>query len=144
MAHIPFTDRELRYAWRSLYQASAQHPRSNPHRLLLLYAIECGLKALWLKRAGRTLFEATDIGQTGHDLKKIICYLHWNLSLPDRFHLPDVLDARRNPVARRHNALENLHQAWRYGGQLEAPDDDAKLETELEKIHLQITKELRS
>ena len=144
MAHISFTDRELRHAWRSLYQASAQHPRSNPHRLLLLYAIECGLKALWLKRAGRTLFEAKDIGQTGHDLRKIISQLRLNLPLPDTFHLPDVFGARRNPVARRHNAPENLHQAWRYGGQLEAPNDDATLETELENIYLQITKELRS
>jgi hypothetical protein len=90
------------------------------------------------------LFEAKDIGQTGHDLRKIISQLRWNLPLPDTFHLPDVLDVRRNPVMRRNNALENLHQAWRYGGQLEAPDDDAKLETELEKIYRQITKELHS
>lgn len=67
-----------------------------------------------------------------------------NLPLPDTFHLPDVFDACRKSVTRRNNALENLHQAWRYGGKLETPNDDAKLEIELEKIYRQITKELHS
>ena len=64
---IPFTDRELTRAWRDLSSVVNSQPigiRQNPHRLLLFYAVECGLKAIWLKRQGRTLFDGADIKQT--------------------------------------------------------------------------------
>lgn len=76
MAKIPFTFRELKNAHRSLYQASNKQPRDNAQRLLLLYAIECGLKAVWIKRESRTLYDGKDAygkpigGSSGHDLTR--------------------------------------------------------------------------
>ncbi|MBK7657041.1 MAG: hypothetical protein IPJ18_20515 [Betaproteobacteria bacterium] len=64
---------------------SKQHPRGNAHRLLLLYAIECGLKALWILNENRTLYNGKDVygnpigGANGHDLSEPSsnCALAW-------------------------------------------------------------------
>ena len=70
MSTIPFTDRELKRAWRELSVAAitSNNLRTNPQRLLLFYAVECGLKAAWLKRKRKTLFDDADIDEIGHDL----------------------------------------------------------------------------
>ncbi len=145
MAKIPFTLQELKRAWSELQAASDQHPRGNVHRLLLVYAIECGLKAAWLKRENRTLFEVSDIDRTGHDLSEIIKELRLGAALSPSFHLSDVLDRRRNVISRKSNRVDTLHQAWRYGGKLEAPPlDDVAMETQLELVRRLIEKELNS
>lgn len=144
MAQIPFTDRELRRAWRELHTASAQPVRGNAHRLLLVYAIECGLKAVWLKQAGRTLFGASDIGKTGHDLNEIIKQLYLGTKLSAEFNLDDVRDTRPKIITRKKNRVDALHQAWRYGGKLTPPIDDAAMEAQLEAVQLLIEKELKS
>lgn len=72
---IPFTRHELTRAWRQLRQTAlplANPSRNNAQRLLLFYAVECGLKAAWLKRNNKTLFAGEDIRQTGHDLTKLL------------------------------------------------------------------------
>jgi len=145
MAQIPFTLRELKRAWTELRSASVQLPRSNAHRLLLVYSIECGLKAAWLKRESRTLFDAADISRTGHDLNDVIKQLRLGGALPVSFDLDEVKDDRRNPVPRKNNRIDALHQAWRYGGQLVSPPvDDAAMEAKLEAIQQLIEKELKS
>ena len=50
MVGILFTDREMENAWRENRLASCHQPRSNGHRLLLFYAVECGLKAILMRR----------------------------------------------------------------------------------------------
>ncbi|EQD39132.1 hypothetical protein B1A_17001, partial [mine drainage metagenome] len=75
MSAIPFTDRELKRAWRELSTIATPVAGSfcmNPHRLLLFYAVECGLKAVWLKRQNRNLFNREDIKSTGHDLRLVL------------------------------------------------------------------------
>lgn len=145
MAQIPFSLRELKRAWRSLHAASRQLPRGNAHRLLLVYSIECGLKALWLNRENRTLFVSADIARTGHDLNGVLKSLHLGAKLPAVFHLPDVKDDRRKVISRKDNRIDALHQAWRYGGELCAPLlDDAAMEAQLEAVHRLIEKELNS
>ncbi|WP_082381511.1 hypothetical protein [Achromobacter ruhlandii] len=126
MSALPFTDRELKGAWRELSMASepaAAVVRANPHRLLLFYAVECGLKAVWLKRQGRTLFEGEDISRTGHDLRHILKDLNVgaSLSLPESFRLPVARHGREQLP--RNGKFGDLHQAWRYGGKCEAPTD---------------------
>ncbi|GCL37866.1 hypothetical protein SR1949_29780 [Sphaerospermopsis reniformis] len=52
MAKIPFTDKEMEKAWLrniSAYYKTPQ-PHTNAHRLLLFYAVECGLKAIFMKK----------------------------------------------------------------------------------------------
>jgi hypothetical protein len=52
---IPFTDREIQRAWRTNLEASQVPSRNNAHRLLLFYAVECGLKAIIMKRERRKI-----------------------------------------------------------------------------------------
>lgn len=145
MTQIPFTLRELKRAWTHLHAASLHQPRSNAHRLLLFYAIECGLKAMWLKQENRTLFASDAIQRTGHDLNEVIKQLRLGAKLSPNFHLADVKDERKNAIARKDHRIGALHQAWRYGGELIAPPvDDAAMESELELVHQLIEKELKS
>jgi hypothetical protein len=136
MSAIPFTDRELTRAWRELSSASKPSPeniRLNPHRLLMFYAVECGLKAIWLRRQSRTLFETTEISRIGHDLRQIIKELNIGsaLSLSESFRLPTAL--RGHVQLSRNGKFGDLHQAWRYGGKCEAPTDQ-DCEQQLQKV----------
>jgi hypothetical protein len=145
MAQIPFTLRELQRAWKALRLASSQIPRTNAHRLLLIYSVECGLKAVWLRRESRTLFVASDIQRTGHDLNEVIKQLRMGVVLPVFFDLSDAKDERKSPVLRRHCRIDALHQAWRYGAELASPAvDDSVMEEKLEAVQRLIEKELSS
>lgn len=126
MSAIPFTERELRRAWRELSMVAtppSESSRQNPHRLLLFYAVECGLKAVWLKRQGRTLFESADIDQTGHDLRQLLKILKVgsDLTLPESFQLAAATAGTASLP--RNRKFGDVHQAWRYGGRCTAPTD---------------------
>lgn len=73
MAKIPFTNRELVRAWRNSLDVSKSEQRTNPHRLLLFYAIECGLKAAYLKQINKTVIDS-DIAQqfSGRDADLVV------------------------------------------------------------------------
>jgi hypothetical protein len=136
MSALPFTNRELTRAWRELSVVATPMPdgvRQNPHRLLLFYAVECGLKAIWLKRQSRTLFDGADIDRTGHDLRQILKDLNVGsgLSFPANFQLPAVAHGKKQLP--RSGKFGDLHQAWRYGGECEAPTDHA-FEQQLQKV----------
>ena len=138
MSAMPFTDRELRRAWRELSAVAmppADSVRLNPHRLLLFYAVECGLKAVWLKHQGRTLFDAGDIEKTGHNLRHALKELNVGAGLS----LPEALQLEK-PV--RHGRLGDLHQVWRYGGQCKSPTDH-DCEQQLQKVLEWIQGELK-
>ncbi|WP_323032132.1 hypothetical protein [Brachymonas denitrificans] len=136
MSALPFTDRELTRALRELSVVATPAvagDRQNPHRLLLFYAVECGLKAVWLKRKGRTLFDSDDINRTGHDLRGVLKDLNVGsaLSLPESFRLPNAL--RGQAQLPRNGKFGDLHQVWRYGGKCEAPTDH-DCEQQLQKV----------
>lgn len=127
MSQIPFSDRELKRAWRELSEIAtlpAGGERKNPHRLLLFYAVECGLKAVWLKRQNRTLFEQEDIDKTGHDLRKVLKDLNIgsSLSLPEDISLGPAKRDNHQSLPR-NGKISILHQAWRYGGKCKTPND---------------------
>lgn len=144
MSHQIFTLRELTRAWRQLRDASTQGQRQNAHRLLLVYSVECGLKAVWLKKECRTLFTSLDISKTGHDLNEVIKSLRCLHTLPESLAMSDVKDSQRNLVTRTHIRISDLHQVWRYGGALKNPPaDDQAMEASLEKIQNWIEKELK-
>ncbi|MEY4980048.1 MAG: hypothetical protein RLZZ352_2318 [Pseudomonadota bacterium] len=134
---LPFTDRELSRAWRRLRNTAHTQPRDNTHRLLLFYAIECGLKAVWLKEKRKTLFDGAAIGNFGHDLNKIIKELKLGYELQL---LPDSVEVNAGQISRT-GKLNAIHQVWRYGGVLKVPTDE-ELETRLERMAQWITKEL--
>jgi len=144
MSAIPFTDRELARAWREL-SAVATPPagvRLNPHRLLLFYAVECGLKAVWLKRQNRTLFEGADIHQMGHNLRQVLKDLKVGsaLSLPESFELPSA--SQGTTTVARKSQFGDVHQAWRYGGRCQVPTDQ-DCEQQLLKVLKWIQGELK-
>lgn len=142
---IPFTDRELKRAWRQLEDASKPQDgkRKNTHRLLLFYAVECGLKAVWLKRTNKTLFTTNDITQTGHDLAKIMAKLSAGnqFKLPKNIQLKSVKEPSGGEKQRSCNT-EGLHQVWRYGGTTQSPTDE-DCEKQLEQVMNWIRGELR-
>jgi len=127
MSAIPFTNRELKRAWRELSAIATPAvggSRKNPHRLLLFYAVECGLKAVWLKRHNRSLFDREDIDRTGHNLRQVLKELKvgGQLSLPENLQLPAI--TRNQAQVPRNGDISILHQAWRYGGECEGPTDE--------------------
>lgn len=137
---LPFTDRELSRAWRRLRSTAHAQPRDNTHRLLLFYAVECGLKAVWLKKHSKTLFDGAAIGRFGHDLNEIIKDLmpgHTLNLLPNAVQLNAVSHGN---IARA-GGLDAIHQVWRYGGQLRNPTDE-DIEARLENMVQWIAKEL--
>lgn len=145
MSAIPFTDRELKNAWRELSaiaMPAAASTRKNPHRLLLFYAVECGLKAVWLKRQNRSLFDREDIDKTGHNLRLVLKELKVGaeLSLPENLQLEPV--TRNGVQAPRNGDTSILHQAWRYGGNFTIPTDN-DCEHQLEQILKWIQGELK-
>ena len=138
---LPFTDRELSRAWRSLRRTAHAEDRNNTHRLLLFYAIECGLKAVWLKKNSKTLFDGAAIHRFGHDLNEIIkdLMLGHNLSLLPASVQLSAVNSGRIPRA---GGLDTIHQVWRYGGQLSIPTDE-EMEARLEHMAEWIGKELQ-
>ena len=145
MSAIPFTDRDLKNAWRDLSaiaMPAAANTRTNPHRLLLFYAVECGLKAVWLKRQNRSLFDREDIDKTGHNLRQVLKELKVGaeFSLPENLQLKPV--TRNGAQESRNGDISILHQAWRYGGSCTAPTD-SDCEKQLEQILKWIQGELK-
>ncbi len=139
------TNRELERAWRELRRSSQATPRCNSHRLLMVYAVECGLKAVWLRRQHRNLFEGQDVARFSHDLNKILSDLkpgrRFEL-LPDKVQLKPIEVGRPPRLCPRSGGLDVLHQAWRYGAPLIEPSDEA-MELHLERVAQWIAKELQ-
>jgi hypothetical protein len=72
---ITFTDREMQRAWRENFSASHNHNRvrTNAHRLLLFYAVECGLKAVLMKRKKVSRTDLyPEILKKGHDINGLL------------------------------------------------------------------------
>jgi len=134
---IPFTYQELKRAWRqlsSICKPVAGNTRTNQHRLLLFYAAECGLKAVWLKRRQKSFFDDIDIQATGHDLGKILSALRVGsqVSIPINIQMSPVVIQGKKQIPR-NGGIEILHQVWRYGGQCLHPTDMA-CEQQLEQV----------
>lgn len=142
MAKIPFTNRELVRAWRNSLDVSKSEQRSNPHRLLLFYAIECGLKAAYLKQINKTVIDSDIAQQFSHDINKLCEKLSINSSfmLPQSLRMKDCkVDSK--DVTRTCSPAE-INQIWRYGGTLDGVENDIFLEGKLEKLNEIIEKEL--
>ena len=144
---IPFTDREMERAWRENLSASVRTERSNALRLLLFYAVECGLKAILMKRCGRRNRRTDyfpDIGEAQHDINKLLDSLSANsrLRLPRRIQMSELLDSGNNKEGR---ALMTgqLNQMWRYGGRSVGVVTDDILEKKLLLISEWIKRELK-
>lgn len=138
---IPFTRRELAGAYRSAVAAATVVTRQNMHRLLLFYAAECGLKAVYLRRQNMDVLEGAIADAVKHDLNKILSQLRasQDLFLPAEFRLSPVQIGGASVT--RHFSCGALNQAWRYGGTLTQPSDGV-VEQRLSQIISWISKEI--
>ncbi|MCL6590725.1 MAG: hypothetical protein K6U80_12310 [Firmicutes bacterium] len=104
-------------------------PKNNSHRLLLFYAVECGLKVLILNKIkGHTtewFTKHVDFKDkfNGHDIKYMLKYLNYN-----SFKLPEI-KCKNGYCAHSHE----YNQVWRYGIEVEYSAQD-QIEKELCKI----------
>lgn len=149
MPITPSTRQELVNAWKISYQTSrttAGALRNNAHRLLLFYAIECGLKAILLKNKGYDILDdKTPKEIKGHDLNKLLKELGTpgNYYLTSTITLPAIHTTNlATPVIVRLVGSDRLNEAWRYGSTLVTPTD-SDMEQKLEKIQQWIAKEIR-
>lgn len=138
---ISFSRRELSRAWDAATQASSALSRSNSHRLLLFYAVECGLKAVYLKRSNQDPLDSKTAAPIMHDLNRILDLLKVDAALritPEKLALTPL----QRPTLQRACKVSELNQVWRYGGKLTTPTD-AEIEQKLEAIQKWIAKELQ-
>lgn len=119
MAAVTFTDREMQRAWQTNLQASMHSARSNAHRLLLFYAIECGLKAVLMKRRSATCTNhCREFSEAQHDINKLLDILSAGqaLKLPNQFNMSSVND--KGSKHERKLDPGKINQMWRYGGKV--------------------------
>jgi hypothetical protein len=143
---LRFTKRELTNAWRDLVKASrpsgcTQCP-TNAHRLLLFYAVECGLKAVLLKNWGKTVFCKDDV-KNGHDLRELQKQLRLSNDalLPNAIQVGNIrIDAKKEEP--RNGGVSALHEVWRYGGVCQSPTDE-ECEKKLSSVSEWIAGELK-
>ena len=117
---IPAGSRQLRRAFFKHAQ-QAKKDTSPSHYLLLFYAVECGLKSIYLDRASTRIRTVGDISderlRRSHDLAR------WTLEL----RLPSAITrANTSFRLRRDNSswsVEYAHEAWRYGIAMHSADE---------------------
>ncbi len=128
-APLPITRQELGYAWRTARSLANASPRNNMHRLMLFYATECGLKAIYLKRENLAMLKKP----LGHNLNHILD----KLQAGSKLHLPKELvlqPCTSGPSGSRSCEVQQINQVWRYGAELLPPNDDAAIEAKLLEI----------
>ena len=130
---IPFTDREIQRAWRINLEASQVPSRNNAHRLLLFYAVECGLKAIIMKRQGKNRTDlCPNLAESRHNINKLLDCLSAgdSLKLPKDFFMTTKKDLNKGD---RKCKTEEINQMWRYGGTVDS-NGDPDLEKQLTNI----------
>ncbi|MEA5509572.1 hypothetical protein VB715_07335 [Crocosphaera sp. UHCC 0190] len=138
---IPFTDREIKNAWRQNKLAYQDvQTKTNAHRLLLFYSVECGLKAVIMKRQNKNCTDLCkkEFEESKHNINKLLDFLKAGKDLK----LPNQLNMRplKQNEERKFTAGD-INQMWRYGGCSEDIKDD-ELEKKLIKILTWIEQEL--
>ena len=137
---IPFTDIELQKAWRENQGAAKVGTRTNAHRLLLFYSVECGLKAVLLKRQSKDCTDSCpELVEVQHDINKLLD----KLAAGEKLKLPPQLGMKplKNNQERKFSCGE-INQMWRYGGCCENIKD-GELERKLLDILSWIAQELQ-
>lgn len=117
---IPIVWRDLSKAYR-LHSENAESGTSASHYLLRFYAVECGLKSVYLqqKKINRTDAIVDEQLRGSHDL------IRWakELKLPAQ-----VVGGNSSFRLQRDGStwrIDKAHQAWRYGARLKPVDENA-------------------
>jgi len=150
---VHFSDREMQRAWRQNFQAydrTEPKQRTNAHRLLLFYSIECGLKAMLMKNEAACCTDVcAKVIKCGHNINDLIdaLYAGHNLKIPHK-----IMIKAGGSSSRRSVNSEEINQMWRYGGEATHTQNgqgdlvdlsDEALEKQLLKISVWIREALR-
>lgn len=135
----PSSDRLLHFSRVDLRDAAVRHaglaaPPDDLHPskiLLLLYAVECGLKARLLDRRGLHHTRGLDDDDLTHQFDELLK----RVGLPPRFGNVTALRPYNEQVS-----PGELHQVFRYGGALH-PDDRARLRRKLDELMAELMEE---
>lgn len=139
---IPFTFRELKNAWKCSRLASQVAARTDAHRLLMFYAIECGLKAVHLRRTNRDVIDEEVARLHMHDLNGLLSTVKASKDffLPTNVTLQPIrINGSQVP---RNCTVGSLNQVWRYGGAL-GEAKNIELQNLFDKIDVWIAKEIQ-
>lgn len=110
---------ELKDAFKK--HSAAAREGSTSYFLLLFYAVECGLKSIYLRQHRfRTIeqINCLDLKKNGHDLALWVKELNMPASVAGA--MTDFRLARDSSSRWR---IDKAHQAWRYGAVVEAGDE---------------------
>ncbi len=124
---------ELRSAFHQ-HAVAGKHDSAASRQLLRFYAVECGLKSVYLQRNNLRTTEQAEI-LWNHDLGNLAKELRLPASLAGQapnFHL------RRDHTC---YPVSQAHQAWRYGVAIN-PGDEQILRRWLDQIHDWIRREI--
>ncbi len=118
MIHVRLHDIEKAYRQHKRIANSENNDFTHSHKMVLFYAVECGLKALFMKQKNLTKTDQLVSSQIfarkfGHDLNLLSKELDLKLGFPQVKTKDNIqIDSK------------DVHQAWRYGRELD--DDDEK------------------
>jgi len=123
-------ERAYRFHYKSYQALLANITEMNSSLLLLFYAAECGLKAVWCKRnkIATTAQAGSKFELFRHDLAAILIDLRRGVPLTRTM---EYKDGRIN--------LDKFHECWRYGGKI---INEGIIQKELEIVCLWIGREL--
>ena len=120
----------LNELWRAfqLHQRAASAGSTESHSLLLFYAAECGLKAVWLRRNQKLTSDEFPeaLNSRSHDLGI------WLKELRIGARIGSAPSLR---LMRDNNSLHisQAHEAWRYGVRMRS-EDEAELRSWLDRV----------
>lgn len=125
---VHFSDREMKRAWKNNFQAyELAQPKTNAHRLLLFYSVECGLKAAIMRGQSKTSTrDCQEIIVLGHSINRLLD----TLKVEQNLRLPKNVQMKND----RQVSASDINQMWRYGGEAANNPTDQELEVRLLKI----------
>lgn len=130
MIHVSW--KELQKAFRTHYSESKKIKEGISCNLLLFYAVECGLKSLYMKKLKLTstakIRDDTLLSKSGHDLSIWFKYLNITASEADKYKLTKSLDFFRLIRDGSQWQVEEAHQAWRYNVGMNPTDEKILVE----------------
>jgi hypothetical protein len=133
MLHV--SRKDLERAYHSLSQVGG-NPACAGERLLLIYAVESGLKALILAdKKLQTSKQDDSLREHGHDIKKLMKQLR----LPATCGEPKSTFTALKPTET--ILLKAVHEAWRYGRHIQ-PEEEKELCLTLLQIRKHISENI--
>ena len=134
---INVTRKEMEIAYRnhkSVWESGKDTP-NNSHKMILFYAVECGLKVYFMKH--NSLEQAYETNQNnesplkfGHKIRDLCEKLNIKLKIS---RITKNVDKPIEP--------QDFHQAWRYGKQLDKDEENVCIE-EFQRILEELNKKL--